>query len=60
MPGSRIPIFSPNRLREKKPDIVLILPWNISSEVVSQNLYIREWGGNFVTAIPKIRIINQY
>ena len=60
MPGSRIPIFSPNRLREKKPDIVLILPWNISSEVISQNLYIREWGGNFVTAIPKIRIINQY
>ena len=58
MPGSHIPIYSPIMLREKKPDIVLILPWNITAEVVSQNAYVREWGGKFVTAIPKICVIN--
>jgi SAM-dependent methyltransferase len=58
MPGSHIPIFPPTLLREKKPDIVLILPWNISAEVVTQNAYIREWGGKFVTAIPQIHIID--
>jgi hypothetical protein len=58
MPGSHIPIFPPAMLREKKPDIVLILPWNIAEEVISQNAYVREWDGKFVTAIPQIRIID--
>ena len=58
MPGSHIPIFSPIMLREKKPDIVLILPWNIAEEVISQNAYVREWGGKFVTAVPQIRIFD--
>jgi hypothetical protein len=58
MPGSHIPILEPAMLREKRPDIVLILPWNIAEEVVEQNAYVREWGGEFVTAIPKIRVIN--
>jgi hypothetical protein len=45
-------------LRERKPDAIMILPWNLAEEVISQNAYIREWGGKFVTAIPQIRIIN--
>ena len=58
MPGSHIPILSPEVLREWRPDIVLILPWNIADEVITQNAYVHDWGGIFVTAIPKIREIN--
>ncbi|HIC43197.1 MAG TPA: methyltransferase domain-containing protein [Sulfurimonas sp.] len=58
LPGSHIPILSPAVIRERKPDIVLILPWNIADEVISQNSFIREWGGEFVTAIPEIRVVN--
>jgi hypothetical protein len=57
LPGSHIPILSPSMLREKKPDIVLILPWNIAEEVINENEYVREWGGKFVTAIPRIRVV---
>jgi SAM-dependent methyltransferase len=56
MPGSRIPIVDEAHLRQKRPDRVLILPWNLRDEVMHQLLYIREWGGQFVTAIPKLRI----
>ena len=58
MPGSHIPIFPPHILRERRPDVIMILPWNLTEEVISQNSYVREWGGKFVTAIPQIRIIN--
>lgn len=54
LPGSHIPILKPEVLREKRPDFLLILPWNISKEVMAQNSFIAEWGGKFVTAIPKI------
>jgi len=57
MPGSHIPILPPAVLRERRPDIVLILPWNIAEEVVMQNTYVREWGGVFVAAVPEMRII---
>ena len=46
-----------NRVPPAQPS-GLILPWNIASEVISQNSYVREWGGEFVTAIPEIRVIN--
>ena len=55
MPGSRIPIFAPSKLRETRPDYVLILPWNIADEVVTAHGYIREWGGRFVVAVPTLR-----
>ena len=55
MPGSHIPIMAPEALRENRPDVILILPWNIADEVVSLHGYIREWGGRFITAIPEIR-----
>jgi hypothetical protein len=57
MPGSRIPIVSEERLRQKKPDYVVILPWNLRDEVVAQLAYAREWGGKFVTAVPKLEIV---
>jgi hypothetical protein len=58
LPGSHIPILSPETLRERQAGFVLILPWNIVDEVVAQHAYVREWGGKFVTAIPQIRVIN--
>ena len=56
MPGSRIPIFPETRLLEVKPDYVVILPWNLREEVVEQLRYIRDWGGQFVTAIPELEV----
>jgi len=55
LPGTRIPILHPQALRERRPQFVLILPWNIEREVTMQHDYIREWGGKFVTAIPALR-----
>jgi len=55
-PGTRIPIYPPARLREARPDYVLILPWNLRDEIMSQHSYIREWGGQFVIPIPELRV----
>ena len=57
MPGSHIPILSPERLSAETPDYVLILPWNIADEVVNQNTSIRSWGGHFVTAVPRLELL---
>jgi SAM-dependent methyltransferase len=56
LPGSRIPIVAEERIRKEKPDYILILPWNLQSEIVAQLSYIREWGGQFVCAIPGLRL----
>lgn len=56
MPGSRIPIFDEARIRDEKPDYVVILPWNLRAEVTAQLAYVREWGGKFVTAVPSLKI----
>lgn len=56
MPGSHIPILPPEEITQQKPDYVVILPWNIKTEVVKQLSHIREWGGQFVVAIPKLEI----
>ena len=56
MPGSHIPILAPKELRERRPDYVLILPWNIADEVVKSNEFVREWGGKFVVVVPALRI----
>jgi hypothetical protein len=55
LPGTHIPIFAPEKLREAKPDYVLILPWNFKDEIMDQVSYIREWGGQFVVPIPEVR-----
>jgi hypothetical protein len=55
-PGTRIPIYAPERIRETRPDFVFILPWNLKREIIAQNEFIREWGGKFVVPIPKVEI----
>ena len=57
LPGSHIPIFPTETLREDKPEIVLIFPWNISDEIMQQHAYVREWGGVFMAAVPEMRIM---
>lgn len=56
LPGTHIPVLHRDVIHERKPDIVLILPWNIKNEVAQQLAYIREWGGKFAVAIPSIKI----
>jgi SAM-dependent methyltransferase len=57
LPGSRIPVVTEARLREERPDFVLILPWNLRDEVTAQLSYIREWGGQFVVAVPQLAVL---
>jgi len=57
LPGSHIPILPPAALREGKPDIVLILPWNIADEIIQQHAYVKEWGGIFMSVVPEIKVI---
>ncbi|MEO8227344.1 MAG: class I SAM-dependent methyltransferase [Gemmatimonadota bacterium] len=56
LPGTHIPIHGPERIRETRPDYVLILPWNLREEIVEQMAFIGEWGGRFVTPIPEPRV----
>jgi len=59
LPGTHIPIFHPDRITETKPDYVLILPWNLKDEIMSQMAHISEWGGQFVTPIPEVKVYSQ-
>lgn len=58
LPGSRIPIHAPERIRETRPDYVLILPWNLQEEIMRQTSHIAEWGGRFVVPIPRVRVLS--
>lgn len=58
LPGTRIPIHAPEKIRETRPDYVVILPWNLKNEIVKQMAHIREWGGKFVVLIPEVKIIS--
>lgn len=55
LPGSRIPIFAESHLAQDRPDRVIILPWNIKDEVMTQLDYIRDWGGRFVCVVPELK-----
>jgi len=57
LPGTHIPIYAPDRIREVKPDYVLILPWNLKDEIVRQMADVRSWGGRFVVPIPEVEIV---
>jgi SAM-dependent methyltransferase len=57
LPGSHIPVYAPERIAETKPDYVLILPWNLREEIVSQLQHVRQWGGKFVVPIPRLEVI---
>jgi hypothetical protein len=56
LPGTHIPIFPPEQIREARPDYLFILPWNLKNEIIQQNAFIREWGGQFVVPIPELKI----
>lgn len=56
LPGTHIPIYPPERIRQTRPDYVLILPWNFKDEIMGQMAEIREWGGKFVTPIPELQV----
>jgi SAM-dependent methyltransferase len=56
MPGVRIPIFHPDKIKETKPDYVIILAWNLKDEIMRQMAYIDGWGGRFVVPIPEVKI----
>lgn len=56
MPGSRIPIVNEEHMRSIKPDLILILPWNLSAEVMEQLEYVYSWRGRFVTAVPSLKV----
>ena len=58
LPGSHIPVYSPERIKQDTPDVILILPWNLKDEIVSQLSYIKEWGGHFITAIPELTLLD--
>ncbi|OON66070.1 SAM-dependent methyltransferase [Hymenobacter sp. CRA2] len=56
LPGTRIPIYAPDRIRQTRPDFVLILPWNLRAEIMQQMADIRQWGGRFVVPIPTVEV----
>lgn len=57
LPGTRIPIYHPDKIKETKPHYLLILPWNLKNEIMTQMAYIREWGGQFLVPIPEVKVL---
>jgi len=57
LPGTHIPICSLDKIKETRPDYVLILPWNLKDEIMSQMAHIREWGSKFVVPIPHLEVL---
>ncbi len=57
LPGSRIPVHAPEKLRETRPDYVFILPWNLREEITSEWAEIADWGGRFFVAIPEVEVL---
>ena len=56
LPGVHIPIYGPDRVRETRPDYLVILPWNLREEIMEQMSYIRSWGGRFVVFVPGVKV----
>jgi 2-polyprenyl-3-methyl-5-hydroxy-6-metoxy-1,4-benzoquinol methylase len=57
LPGTHIPIYTPERLAETRPDYILVLPWNLREEISQQLAYVRSWGGRLVFPIPELEVI---
>jgi hypothetical protein len=57
LPGTHLPIHHPDRIRETRPDYLLILPWNLTDEITRQMAHIRAWGGRFVVPIPRATVL---
>ena len=58
LPGTNIPIFSPKKIFQTKPDYVVILAWNLKEEIIKQMKKVNKWHGKFVILTPKVKIIN--
>ena len=58
LPGTLIPVLSPEAIAERRPNYVLILPWNIQDEIMRKNAFIRDWGGKFIVPIPKPMVLD--
>ncbi len=56
-PGTHIPIYSPEKIKETRPDLIFILPWNLMDEIIAQNQHVTEWGGRFVIPIPNVAVV---
>jgi hypothetical protein len=56
LPGTQIPVLDPDQIRATRPDVVLILPWNLRDEVMEQMAFIREWGGAFAARAPELQL----
>lgn len=57
LPGTHIPVYSPEMLAETKPDYIFVLPWNLRAEITEQLAYVKEWGGQLVFPIPRLEIV---
>jgi hypothetical protein len=57
LPGTGIPIFSPEKIKDTKPDYIIILAWNLKDEIMKQINFVREWDGKFVFLIPEVKIL---
>jgi SAM-dependent methyltransferase len=57
LPGTRIPVFHPDKINEDQPDFILILPWNIKDEIMEQMSQVRSWGGRFIIPVPEAVVI---
>lgn len=57
LPGTHVPVVSPDRIAETKPDLVLILPWNLRDEIAEQLSYVRDWGGRLAVPAPEVRVL---
>lgn len=58
LPGSHIPVYEPAKIREARPDYVIIFPWNLKEEIIDQLSYIAEWGGKFIVFVPSLHVYN--
>ena len=57
LPGTHIPVYAPEKLRETRPDYVVVLPWNLKDEIVPQLAYVAGWGGKLVLPIPRLKVL---
>ncbi len=58
LPGTRIPIYDPEKIFETRPDYILLLPWNLKDEIIKQMQEVRSWGCKFVVPIPSVKVID--
>tara|TARA_B110000438_G_scaffold293935_1_gene334557 strand:+ start:70 stop:1302 length:1233 start_codon:yes stop_codon:yes gene_type:complete len=57
LPGTHIPIFSPEKIMKTKPDFILILPWNLQDEIINELNYVKSWGCQFIIPMPEVKVI---